>query len=298
MNSWKPTKRTWPLTGHWFHGMNISPRRHLHSRSSRTEQSAFPSRTATRADRVSATRANCASGVRSTQAARNDGRQKIFGQVAHPLLHGQSRVAPVAIAENGGMIPADLVGRAAVAEIVKCKRLAGHSLETLQRIRVAVVSEVGRSKNHHAVEHRQYLGFALAHAAIPKLQMSAVFLAPLFVQIENHIQAPIQIIRGMFVEIGMNTELSAPHYLVKSASVEAGIRNEMLNSRHPAQEFEECHGVQMIKEQPGDRTEGCLFGRRKLELARVVELLPANLTWLREFREHRIEHVGIQEVVE
>src|SRR5258705_11775632 len=79
--------------------------------------------------------ANCASGVRSAQAARNDGRQKILGQVAHSLPHGQSEFALVAIAEYGGMVPADFVGRAAVAEIVECKRLARHSLETLQRIR-------------------------------------------------------------------------------------------------------------------------------------------------------------------
>jgi hypothetical protein len=240
---------------------------------------------------------NRGSGVRYTQAARHDGRQKILGQLAHPPLHDKSELAVVTLAENGGMIPGDFVGWAAIAEIVECKRLASHSLETLQRIWMAVVSEVSRSENHHPVEYRQYLGLALGHAAIPKFQMSAVFLAPVFVQIQDQVQAPIQAIFGMFVEVGMNTELPSPHDLVKSASVETGVGNEILDSRHAAQEFEECHGVQMIEEQPSNRAEGCLFGRRQLDLARVIELLPANLIWLWEFRKHRVEHVGIQEIV-
>ena len=50
----------------------------------------------------------------------------------------------------------------------------------------------------------------------------------------------------------------------------------------------------MIKEQPRNRAEIRFFRRRQLDLARIIELLPANLVWLREFRKHRIENSGLK----
>ena len=97
-----------------------------------------------------------------------------------------------------------------------------------------VVREVGGSKYHHSVEYWQDFGFAVGHGAIPQLQMAAIFLPPFLVQIQNYIQASIQIVFRMFVEIGMNTKLTSRQDLMKPASVKAGIRESDLEclSRH------------------------------------------------------------------
>src|ERR1700732_2356301 len=54
----------------------------------------------------------------------------------------------------------------------------------------------------------------------------------------------------------------------------------------------------MIEEHPRGRSERGLGGRSELDLALVVELLPADRARLRKFREHEVEKTGIEEIVE
>ena len=54
----------------------------------------------------------------------------------------------------------------------------------------------------------------------------------------------------------------------------------------------------MVEEQPRGRSERGLRGRSELDLALVVEMLPANRARLRKFREYEIEKTGIEEIIE
>src|SRR6516162_1637 len=132
------------------------------------------------------------------------------------------------------MIAADFLCRPTVAEIVQGERFAGHVVRTLQRIRMTVVGEVCRTEDHHPIENWQYLGFATGHIAIPQLQMSAPFLAPVLVEVEEEIQAPVQVVGPVPVEVGMNSQLTTAHDLMESASVKSRIGDQIRNSSNRA----------------------------------------------------------------
>ena len=69
---------------------------------------------------------------------------------------------------------------------------------------MAMVRKIGSAKDHHAIEHRQNLGFASSHVAVPQLQMTAVILPPILVQIEQEIQPSIETKVVMFIKIYVN----------------------------------------------------------------------------------------------
>src|SRR6516165_5086300 len=104
---------------------------------------------------------------------------------------------------------------------------------------MTVIGEVCRAEDHHSIEDRQHLGLAARHVAIPQLQVSAVVLAPVLVQVEKEIQAPAEAVSAVLVEVGMNAQLPAAHDLMESATVKPWIGNQIRNSGHGAEELEE-----------------------------------------------------------
>src|SRR5437773_12449288 len=99
------------------------------------------------------------------------------------------------------MPPGYLLRGPAIAEIVERQRLARHTVGALQWVRVTVIGKVCGSKNHKPVEHRQNLRLALSHITVPELKMTAVFLAPILVQVEQQIEAPVETVTRMLVEV-------------------------------------------------------------------------------------------------
>src|SRR5271156_3308875 len=94
-----------------------------------------------------------------------------------------------------------LLGRTAVAEIVKRERLASHVVRTLQWVRMSVVREIRRAEDHYPIEYRQHFRLATAHVAVPQLQVAAIFFTPILVQVQKQIQASVQSELSMLVEI-------------------------------------------------------------------------------------------------
>src|SRR5882762_9530815 len=158
------------------------------------------------------------------------------------------------------MISRNLLGGPAIAEVVERQGFSRHPLWTLQWVRVTVVGEIGGPKNHEPIEHRQNLRLASGHVAVPQLQVTAEILAPILVQVEQQIEAPVETVTRMLVEVGMDGQLSSRHDLVQPAAVEARIGYEIVDPRYAAEKFEEGDGVQVIEEEAGGRTERRLGG--------------------------------------
>src|SRR5713101_8304008 len=142
------------------------------------------------------------------------------------------------------MLPRHFLGGPTIAEIVECERFARHALGALQWVRVTMIGEVCGPENHKSIEHRQNLRLAPGHITVPELKMTAIFLAPILVQVEQHIEAPVETVTRMLVKVGMDCELSPPHDLVKPAPVEARIGHQIGDSCYVAEKFEERDGIQ------------------------------------------------------
>src|SRR6267143_1885274 len=175
------------------------------------------------------------------------------------------------------MLARDLLRGSAIGEVVQRKRFARNTLGALQWVRVTMIGKVRGSEHHEPIEHRQNLRLASSHVTIPELKMTAILLAPILVQVEQQIEAPVETVKRMLVEVSMDCELTSPHDLVKPAPVEAGIGYEVGNSCYAADKFEERDGIQVVQEKPSGRAERRLGGRGELDLAPIVKALPSDL---------------------
>jgi len=99
----------------------------------------------------------------------------------------------------------------------------------MQCVQVTMIGEVCGSENYKPIEHRQNLCLAPGHITVPELKMTAIFFAPIPVQVEQHNEAPVETATRMLVKVGMDCELS-PHDQVKPAPVKARIGYEIGNS--------------------------------------------------------------------
>src|SRR4051794_451699 len=120
--------------------------------------------------------------------------------------------------------------RTAGRVVVERHRLARHPLGRRERMRMSVKGRVGRRENPRAIDRRQDLLAACAHVAIPKLEMPAVLIAPILVEIDEHVQPAIEFQLRMDVEVGVNLQESAGLDLMQSAAAEVWIGDQSLDA--------------------------------------------------------------------
>src|SRR5947209_17669498 len=133
--------------------------------------------------------------------------------------------------------------------VVQRYRFPRHPLGCRKRMRMSVKRRIGRRKNHRAVENRQDLLAAGGLIALPKLQMSAVLVAPILVEIHEHVQAAIELQFRMNVEVGVNLQKSARLDLMQAAAAEVRIGDQSLDAGErlqPQQHLERVHVVQKV----------------------------------------------------
>src|SRR5580698_3903896 len=106
------------------------------------------------------------------------------------------------------MIPRYLFSGSTVGKIVEGHRFASHAFGTLQWIRMSMKGEIGRAEDHDAIEQGRDSSFTLAHVAVPQFQVSAVLRLPVLVEVQQQIQATIQTIVAVPVEVRMNSKLA------------------------------------------------------------------------------------------
>src|ERR1043166_1773519 len=114
---------------------------------------------------------------------------------------------------------------------------------------MAVVGEIRRAEDHAPIEDRKHAAFALCHLAVPELEMTSVLLFPLAIQIDDDVEATVELQLLVPVEICVDLEEAAGHNLVQTAALIVGIGNEALDPGKRFQELEEDGGIEVRREQ-------------------------------------------------
>src|SRR5437588_4674175 len=102
-------------------------------------------------------------------------------------------------------------------------------------MRMPVIRRVARRKDHRAVENRENSLHAAAPVAVPQLEMAAVLLAPVLVEVDQHVEPPIQLQFGMDVEVGVDFEEAAGLDLMQAAAAEIWIGDQPIDARERLQ---------------------------------------------------------------
>src|SRR5436309_10583632 len=95
---------------------------------------------------------------------------------------------------------------------------------------VAVKRRIGCGEDDCAIENRKDALARLPPAAIPQLQVTAVLLRPLLVEIDQHVQAPIELQLRMDVEVRVDLQKAARLDLMQAATAEIRIRDQPVDS--------------------------------------------------------------------
>ena len=94
-----------------------------------------------------------------------------------------------------------------------------------------MIRSVCCTEDHATVKNRQDSVNAVRHLLVPEFQMSAVFLFPVLIQVEQEIQPAIKFEFRVAVEVGVNFKKAARLYLMKAAPGKVWIRNESFDAR-------------------------------------------------------------------
>src|SRR5271170_622785 len=80
------------------------------------------------------------------------------------------------------------------------------------------------------VKERQNLLLGSGHVLVPELEVASVFLFPILVQVDQDIDAAVELELGMQVVIGVDRKLATGLDLMQSAAYEIGIGDDTLNA--------------------------------------------------------------------
>src|SRR5262249_52855018 len=136
------------------------------------------------------------------------------------------------------------------------------------------------------------------HRSIPKLKMAVVLVLPIAVQIQQHIQAPIQPKLKVSIEIGMHGELPAGKNVVKAAAIEMGIGNNRLNAGDGLEVVHKRGRIQEMKQAARDRAHVTFVIASQLHLLKALEPDPGNVTLARKLGDNAIEDALGEETVD
>src|SRR5436305_10063726 len=162
-------------------------------------------------------------------------------------------------------------------------------------MRMAVVRRVARGEDHGAVEYRQDARLAARGVGVPQLEMPAVLLAPIAVQIEEKVQSPVEVQLGMDVEVGVNAQVPAALDLMNPAAAEIGIGDEPLDSGELLQEQQHLERIQTVEKVAHRARNGrALMVKTELPFVRTLESRPCRRLRRRELVEHGLQR-GIPE---
>ncbi len=162
-----------------------------------------------------------------------------------------------------------------------------------------VPRRVGRREDHGAVEERQDVLPARSPVAIPQLEVAAPLLLPLPVQIDEKVQAPVELQFRMDVEVGVHLQESARLDLMETAAPEVGIGDEAVDAGErlePEQHLEAVHVVEKLADRFRDAA--ALVEVAELLLQRIVELHPSRALAIGEIAQHRLELGVVEEAVD
>src|SRR5262249_8347006 len=105
----------------------------------------------------------------------------------------------------------------------------------------------------------------LLHAAVPQLEVSSVFLLPVPVEVDEHVDSAVEAKLFVPIEVGVNLEKSSPQNLVEATAKKVRIGNETADAGDSLERRDEDRGVQFVDEMPRQRPQLSLVPRRQLQ---------------------------------
>src|SRR5438132_1385708 len=108
---------------------------------------------------------------------------------------------------------------------------------------MAVERRVGRGEDDRAVERREDALPWAARLRVPQLEVAAVLLAPILVQVGQHVRAAVELQLRMDVEVGVHLQEAARLDLVQSAAAEVGIGDQAADAGEGLEEKQHLEAV-------------------------------------------------------
>ena len=90
---------------------------------------------------------------------------------------------------------------------------------------MAMPGELVRIEDCETIRNWRDLLDAVLDVLVPQFEMAAPTILPIFVEVQNHIETPIQLPVDMVVVVDMNAQVTAGKRLMQSATIEMGIGN-------------------------------------------------------------------------
>src|SRR5215472_6676351 len=144
-----------------------------------------------------------------------------------------------ALSKYRRVIVALLLGRSSVREIIGRERFSRPIFGTGQRLGVAVIGKVGGVEYHRPIEHRKDAMNRPGHLAIPELEVTSELFLPILVEIDDQVQATVEVEPLVLIEIGVHREVAPALNLMEPASPIVRIGDETLDSRERLQKLED-----------------------------------------------------------
>lgn len=164
---------------------------------------------------------------------------------------------------------------------------------------MAVQRGIDRRKHDRPIEDRENLLARHQRLRVPQLEVAAVLLVPVFVQVDQHVEAAIEFQFRVYVEVGVHLQESARLDLMQPASAEVRIRNQSFDSgeRFEKEEhLEPVHGVEETAHCVGNDAPFVVVAQ--LLLLGAVELSPLDCSRRWKLTQDCLEVGIVEETVE
>ena len=188
--------------------------------------------------------------------------------------------------------------RAPIRVVVGREGFARTIRRATERSGMTMIGETGGAEDGAAVEDRQDLLLGLRHLAIPELEVTTVLLFPILVEIDQNVDAPVELELVVLVEVGVDGKFAPGLNLVQPAPDIIGIGDNTLDARKRFEKLEQRAGVQKVKYIAHRRRQVLHHIKGQFSFIGIVELVPLQLLGLGKIPKSRFEGGRGQKIIE
>ena len=195
-----------------------------------------------------------------------------------------------------------LVLGSSVGVVVQRQRPPADVDRTGERVGVAVERGVGGGEDHQPVEDGKDPLHGALHADVPQLEVAAPLVLPVAVEVEQRVEAAVDVQPVVDVEVGVDLQEAAPFDLVESTAEVVGVGEEPVDPGQPFEEVHEDGRVALVQQVTGVGAEVPVVGDGQLDGVGAVGVVPVvvavPLLGPGEFGHHLVQHRLGQDVVD
>ena len=161
-----------------------------------------------------------------------------------------------------------------------------------------VERDVRGAEHDRPVEDGRDPPLASGHRAGPQLEMAAILVLPRLVQVDEQVQAPVEVQQRVPVEVDVHLEEPAGHDLMRPRAAEVRIGDQPANPGERLEELQHRGRAHLVEEALEVGAQRRLVPVAELLLRRVVESLPLDLVGAGKLRQHGLQGLLGEEAVD